>query len=178
MAVSMSVAMMTALIMQGVIGDLSLKLERKTKDAILMIVLGMAFFLNIITINLSLSIIDELVILGCIILGVGAFFYILSIFTLHRKNTSKIVDNGLYGIIRHPMYFGAIVMFFSHIFLSQSWIVVFGTIVAIVCCYMIILSDEEQCIEKFSDDYRHYMEKVPRLNIVLGIIRTLQHRSD
>lgn len=76
------------------------------------------------------------------------------------------------------MYFGAIMMFFSHIFFSQSWIVVFSTIVAIVCCYMIILSDDEQCIEKFSDDYRHYMEKVPRLNIVLGIIRMLQHRSD
>lgn len=52
MAVSMSVAMITALIMQGVIGDLILKLKRKTTDTILMIVLGIAFFLNIYILSL------------------------------------------------------------------------------------------------------------------------------
>ena len=152
-------------------------MRQKTKDNILMFIIGVAFFLNIIAINLFPSIIEELVAVGYTIFGIGAVFYILSVFTLRRKGVSRIVDSGIYGIVRHPMYLGAIIMFFSHIFLSQSWIVAIGTIVAIVCCYLIILSDEEQNIQKFGDDYRQYMKKVPRINLVLGVMRLLQRRK-
>jgi protein-S-isoprenylcysteine O-methyltransferase Ste14 len=149
----------------------------ETRDNILMIILGIAFFLNIVAINLFPPTIEELVDVGWIIFGVGAFFYVLSVFTLRRKGVSNIVDSGVYGIIRHPMYLGAMLMFFSHIFLGQNWIVAIGTIVAIACCYLIILSGDQRNIEKFGDDYRHYMEKVPRMNPLLGIIRLLQRRK-
>jgi hypothetical protein len=68
-------------------------------------------------------------------------------------------------------------MFFSHFFLGQNWMVAIGTIVAIVCCYLIILSGDQRNIEKFGDDYRHYIEKVPRINLLLGIIRLLRRRK-
>jgi len=151
-------------------------MKRETKDNILMIILGVTFFLNIIAINLFPSIIEELVAVGYTILGIGAVFYVLSVLTLRRKGVSRIVDSGIYGIVRHPMYLGATIMFFSHIFLSQSWIVAIGTIVAIVCCYLIILSGDARNIEKFGDDYKRYMQKVPRINFVLGIVRLLRNR--
>jgi len=153
-------------------------MKRETKDTILMIILGVTFFLNIIAIYLFPSIIEELVAVGYTILGIGAVFYVLSVLTLRRKGVSRIVDSGIYGIVRHPMYLGAIIMFFSHIFLSQSWIVAIGTIVAIVCCYLIILSGDEGNIEKFGDDYKRYMRKVPRTNFVLGIIRLLRQKKE
>ena len=153
-------------------------MRRKTKDNILMIVIGVVVFLNIIAINLFPPIIEELVAVGYTILGIGAVFYVLSVLTLRKKGVSRIVDSGIYGIVRHPMYLGAIVMFFSHIFLSQSWIVAIGTIVAIVCCYLIILSGDERNIEKFGDDYKRYMQKVPRMNLILGIIRLLQQKKE
>ncbi len=149
-------------------------MRRETRDNILMILLGIAFFLNIIAINLFPPAIGELVNVGWIIFGVGAFFYILSVFTLRRKGVSKIVDSGVYGIVRHPMYLGAMLMFFSHIFLGQNWMVAIGTIVAIACCYLIIMSGDQRNIEKFGDDYRHYMEKVPRINLLVGAIRLLR----
>lgn len=149
----------------------------ETRNNILMIILGIAFFLNIVAINLFPPTIEELVDVGWIIFGVGAFFYVLSVFTLRRKGVSNIVDSGVYGIVRHPMYLGAMLMFFSHIFLGQNWIVAIGTIVAIACCYLIILSGDQRNIEKFGDDYRHYMEKVPRMNLLLGIVRLLQRRK-
>jgi len=152
-------------------------MTRQTKDNILMTILGVTFFLNIIAINLFPSIIEELVAVGYTIFGIGAVFYILSVFTLRKKGISRIIDSGIYGIVRHPMYLGAIIMFFSHFFLGQNWVVAIGTIVAIVCCYLIILSDDEQNIEKFGDDYRRYMKKVPRINLVLGVMRLLQHRK-
>jgi protein-S-isoprenylcysteine O-methyltransferase Ste14 len=157
-------------------GKGSENMRRKTKDNILMIILGITFFVNIIAINLSVPIIEELAVVGWIIFGVGALFYVLSVFTLHRKGVSNIVDSGIYGIVRHPMYLGAMLMFFSHVFLGQNWIVAIGTIVAIACCYLIILSGDQQNIEKFGDDYKRYMEKIPRMNFVAGVIRLLRRR--
>jgi protein-S-isoprenylcysteine O-methyltransferase Ste14 len=152
-------------------------MRRETKDNILMILLGIAFFMNIIAINLFPPTIEEMVDVGWIIFGVGAFLYVLSVFTLRRKGVSSIVESGIYGIVRHPMYLGAMVMFFSHIFLGQNWIVAIGTIVAIVCCYLIILSGDQRNIEKFGDDYKRYMQKVPRMNFALGVIRLLRRRN-
>ena len=152
-------------------------MKRETKDTILMIILGVTFFLNIIAIYLFPSIIEELVAVGYTILGIGAVFYVLSVLTLRRKGVSRIVDSGIYGIVRHPLYLGAMTMFFSHIFLGQNLIVVIGTIVALVCCYLIILSGDERNIEKFGDDYKRYMQKVPRINFVLGVIQLLERRK-
>ena len=142
-----------------------------------MIILGAAFFLNIVVINLFPPIIEELVALGYAIFGIGAAFYILSVFTLRRKGVSRIVDSGIYGVVRHPMYLGAIIMFFSHFFLGQNWIVAIGTFTAIVCCCLIILSDEDHNIQKYGDDYKRYMSRVPRLNLVVGVIRLLRRRK-
>jgi len=153
-------------------------MKRATKDNILMIILGVTFFLNIIAINLFPPIIEELVAVGYTILGIGAVFYVLSVLTLRRKGVSSIVDNGIYGIVRHPLYLGAMTMFFSHIFLGQNLIVAIGTIVALVCCYLIILSDEEKNLEKFGDDYKRYMKKVPRTNLLLGLTRLLRRKRE
>jgi protein-S-isoprenylcysteine O-methyltransferase Ste14 len=153
-------------------------MRRETKDKILMVVLGIAFFLNIIAINLFPLNIEELVVAGYTIFGIGALLYILSVLTLRKKGVSNIVDSGIYGVIRHPMYLGAMIMFFSHIFLGQNWIVAIGTTVALACCYLIILSDEEQNLEKYGDDYKLYMQKVPRIDFVLGIIRLLRRKRE
>jgi len=153
-------------------------MRRETRDKILMIILGIAFFLNITAINLFPAISEELVVVGYTIFGTGAFLYILSAFTLRGKGISNIVDSGIYGVVRHQLYLGVMTMFFSHIFLGQNWIVVISTIVALVCCYLIILSDEEKSLEKFGYDYKRYMEKTPRINFVLGIIRLLQRRRE
>jgi len=151
-------------------------LRRGRKENVLMIILGAAFFLNIIVINFFPPIIEELVVLGYVIFGIGAAFYILSVLTLYKKGVSRIVDSGIYGIVRHPMYLGAIIMFFSHFFLGQNWIVAIGTITAIVCCSLIILSDEDHNLQKYEDDYERYMKKVPRINFILGIIRLLRKK--
>ena len=152
-------------------------MKQEAKDNILMVILGITFFLNIIMMNLFPPTIEELVVAGYTILGIGALFFILSVYTLRRKGTSNVVDSGIYSIVRHPMYLGGMVMFFSHIFLGQNWIVAISTIVGIVCCYLIILSADQRNIEKFGDDYKLYMQKVPRANFLLGIIWLLGRRK-
>ena len=67
-------------------------------------------------------------------------------------------------------------MFFSHILLGQNWIVATSTIIGIACCYLIILSEDQRNIEKFGDEYRLYMQSVPRMNLLLGIVKSLIRR--
>jgi len=161
----------------GKIGEENVEYMARKKDNVLMVILGIAFFLNIIVMNLFPTTIEELVLVGYTILGIGALFFVLSVFTLSRKGTSNVVDSGIYGVVRHPMYLGGIVMFFSHILLGQNWIVAISTIVGIVCCYLIILSEDQRNIEKFGDEYILYMQSVPRVNLLLGVIRLQRHRK-
>lgn len=66
-------------------------MRQKTKDNILMVILGITFFLNIIAMNIFPPIIKGLIIIGWVILGIGALFVVLSIVTLRRNGDRKSV---------------------------------------------------------------------------------------
>ena len=135
-------------------------MNREKKDNLLMIILGITFFMNIFGINFFLPpTIRELVAVGWIIFVFGASFFVLSVITLRRKGVSKIVDSGVYSIVRHPMYLGAMMMFLSQIFLGQNWIVVIGGVVAIVCCYLIIISGDDRSITGACDRWKRTVHR-------------------
>lgn len=153
-------------------------MRREVKNSILMGAVGVSLFLNIIAINFfSHPTVKELTFAGWIMLGIGALLYVLSVILLRRKGVNSIVSSGIYGVIRHPMYLGVMAIFFSHIFFGQNWTVAASAIVAFCCCYLTVLSDEQRNIEKFGDDYKHYMRKVPRMNIMIGVVRLLLCRE-
>ncbi len=142
-----------------------------------MVILGMAFFLNMVAINLFPPITGELIVIGYILLGFGGLLFVLSVVTLRRQGTGNVIDNGIYGIVRHPMYLGGMLMFFSHVFFCQNWMVLISTIAAIICCYLLIHSADQRNIEKFGDEYKYYMQKVPRMNLLLGTLQMAQRRK-
>ena len=152
-------------------------MRRETKDNILMIIIGIVFFLNMLLLQFAVPVIEELIVLGWIVLGIGALFVVLSMLTLRGKGTSKVTDSGVYGVVRHPMYLGGLVMFFSHIFFGQNWMTAVNTVIGVVCCYFIILSGDQRNIEKFGDEYKGYMQKVPRMNFFAGIFRLVRRRK-
>jgi len=59
----------------------------------------------------------------------------------------------------------------ENIFIGQNWIVVISTVVAIICCYLIIQSEEKKNLEKLDNEYEDYKKKVPKLNFLLDIIK-------
>ena len=114
--------------------------------------------------------------LAWILLGFGVVLVVLSIATLASNRNVGLIEWGIYGIVRHPMYLGAIVLFISWIFFLPHWTIVLISSVNIAIVYLFILQGERQNITKFGNTYRRYMENVPRINLLAGLIRRLQSK--
>jgi len=92
--------------------------------------------------------------------------------------TSVLVDSGIYAIVRHPMYLSFILLTISLILISQHWLSLIFGIPIVIYFYLSMGREERSSIEKFGDDYKRYMKRVPRMNLILGIIRLLRQREN
>ena len=90
-------------------------------------------------------------------------------------HTTKLVDTGIYSIVRHPQYVTFIMFAIAGMLLFQHWIAIMLGIPIIPLTYIDLINADKDAIKKFGDDYKQYMQKVPRANFILGIIRHL-HR--
>jgi protein-S-isoprenylcysteine O-methyltransferase Ste14 len=93
-------------------------------------------------------------------------------------HTTVVVDSGIYAVVRHPQYLGFILFILALVLMSQHWLSVFSGVVGSALFYKDVLREEQMSIEKFGDDYKRYMRKVPRMNLLLGIIRLRRMRED
>jgi protein-S-isoprenylcysteine O-methyltransferase Ste14 len=117
----------------------------------------------------------------------GMVFGMLPIIELRRKggvktgksyvHTTKLVDTGIYSIVRHPQYVTFILWAIAGMLLFQHWIIILLGVPIILLTYIDLLRADKDAIEKFEDDYKAYMKRVPRANFLLGIIRHLRHRT-
>lgn len=87
-------------------------------------------------------------------------------------HTTRLVDSGIYAVVRHPQYLGGILaLFLTTLFLYPHWLFVVLGVPGVLVLYFSTISEEKRLTERFGDEYMDYMERVPRMNIVLGIIR-------
>ncbi len=124
---------------------------------------------------------------GWLLLAFSIFIILLAGYEFRKKggapkgesivHTTVVVDSGVYAAVRHPQYFGFILFVFALVLMSQHWLSIFSGVVGSALFYLDILREEQMSIVKFGDEYKRYMQKVPRMNIVLGIIRLLKHRT-
>ena len=79
--------------------------------------------------------------------------------TIRVEEGQKVVDTGLYGIVRHPMYMATILLFMAMPVVLGSWyaLVVFAVYPALI---VVRLKDEEALLRRELDGYEDYMKKV------------------
>ena len=92
-------------------------------------------------------------------------------------HTTKLVDTGIYSIVRHPQYVTFILFAIAGMFLFQHWIIILLGIPIFPLTYLDLIKADKEALEKFGDDYEAYMKKVPRANFLLGIIRRLRRNE-
>ena len=89
--------------------------------------------------------------------------------------TTRLVDSGLYAVIRHPQYLSFLLVNLALILISQQWAVALLGVPAIAFVWMAILPGaDREGLEKFGANYQRYMQSVPRANFIAGIIRLLR----
>ncbi len=118
----------------------------------------------------------------------GAIFGVLPIIIFRRKGgvakgdsymkTTVLVDTGIYAIVRHPQGGTAwLLINLSVMLIAQHWSSVLLGLVSLVLVYADTFKTDQSCIEKFGEEYRRYMERVPRVNFAVGILRLLRRRK-
>lgn len=79
--------------------------------------------------------------------------------TVEVSENQKVVDTGLYGLVRHPMYTSTIFLFLSMPLVLDS---ILSFIVMLIYPIIIIfrIKNEEKVLENELDGYKEYKEKV------------------
>jgi protein-S-isoprenylcysteine O-methyltransferase Ste14 len=90
-------------------------------------------------------------------------------------HTRRLVDTGIYAVVRHPQYLGGILsIFVATLLFYPHWLFAILGILGTVILYWSTKEEERYLIERFGNDYRAYMRRVPRMNLILGIIRLIK----
>ena len=92
-------------------------------------------------------------------------------------HTTEFVDTSLYAVCRHPQYVGGMLFNLSLMLLAQHWLIIGMGLISAVLIYLGICDADEDGIEKFGDEYRLYMQRVPRANFLMGLIRLKAQRT-
>ena len=79
--------------------------------------------------------------------------------TIKVTDNQKIIDSGLYGLVRHPMYLITIILFLAIPFILGS---IFSFFIFLMYPFIIIkrINNEEKVLEKELSGYKEYQKKV------------------
>lgn len=78
--------------------------------------------------------------------------------TSGTRKEHKLVTNGIYRYIRHPLYTLGSSMFVSFGMMADNWFIALLGILAFIAMAIRTPKEEANLIEKFGDEYRQYMK--------------------
>jgi len=83
-----------------------------------------------------------------------------------RLETNRLVTSGIYGCMRHPMFFGLILLPPGLAFLlgSPTFILYIAPLEMLFIVFMVIVFEERELRHKFADSYKDYARKVPAIS--------------
>ena len=93
-------------------------------------------------------------------------------------STTRLVDTGIYGVVRHPQYLGGIfAVFMTTLLWYPHWLFLVLGVTGIAVVYLGSREEDQRLIQQFGDEYIHYIQKVPSMNLLAGVIRLLRRRK-
>lgn len=94
-------------------------------------------------------------------------------------HTTRLVDTGIYSVVRHPQYTGGIYgIFITTLLWYPHWLFALLGVIGVALLYFSVRAEDKFLIEKFGDEYRTYMEQVPGMNIFAGILRRIRSKKE
>jgi protein-S-isoprenylcysteine O-methyltransferase Ste14 len=78
------------------------------------------------------------------------------------KKDTVLVTTGLYGFVRHPIYLGAIIFLAALALVAANLLILLPTLALLTLLYASIDEEEAMLIDRFGDEYREYVKRIPR----------------
>lgn len=115
------------------------------------------------------------VVAGLILLAAGTLLHIrtASLLTFRgiigmpeiaEPHRSKLVDKGPFSIVRHPTYLAHTMMFLGVFLFTGAIATALLTLADFIVVNVIIIPyEEKELLERLGQDYKNYMERVPRI---------------
>ena len=109
---------------------------------------------------------------GLFIMVSGMFIRSISMLTLRRFYTrtlmtlddQKVLEKGIYKIIRHPGYLGTILIWCaSGLAMSNIIVFIFSTLLILLTYHYRIIAEEKMLLVQFGESYTKYMKRTWRL---------------
>jgi protein-S-isoprenylcysteine O-methyltransferase Ste14 len=126
---------------------------------------------------------DTVANIGWGVLVLSAIFGWLPIFTFRARGgvakgesyiqTTKLVTGGIYAVVRHPQFLAGMLINVALPLITQHWLIAVLGVPPFVLMCLDARTADLNAIKKFGEDYQRYMERVPRLNFLVGIVRLL-----
>jgi protein-S-isoprenylcysteine O-methyltransferase Ste14 len=92
-------------------------------------------------------------------------------------HTNAVADSGPYALVRHPQYLGYMLLAAGFSLLSQHWLAYLLAAVGVACFYTHAIQEEAYCLKQLGEPYQQYLRRVPRFNVVKGIVRVLRGKE-
>ena len=81
---------------------------------------------------------------------------------LATSSVDKPVTKGVYRFSRNPMYIGEFFVYLGIAMLCISWIFLLVVIDYAALSYVLVKSEEQECINKYGDSFQEYLDRIPR----------------
>ena len=147
--------------------------EKETEQKAVLMLSGLMFLLGFLAAGLNfrykwIEVPNWVVIVGSVLFVIAYILYA----EVMRENTylsrtievqegQKVIDTGMYGIVRHPMYAVTILLFLS-IPLILGSVISFVIFLFYPIIIVLRIKNEEKVLEKDLKGYKEYKEKVKR----------------
>jgi protein-S-isoprenylcysteine O-methyltransferase Ste14 len=92
-------------------------------------------------------------------------------------HTTEFVDSSLYAICRHPQYVAGILFNIALVLLAQHWLIIGMGLISATLIYLDIREADEEGVNKFGVEYELYIQRVPRMNFILGLLQLIRMQN-
>jgi protein-S-isoprenylcysteine O-methyltransferase Ste14 len=145
--------------------------EKQREQNLVVKLSGVMFLIGFIVAGLDFrfqwSTLPKGVVLGAVVVFLVAYILYAEVLrentylsrTIEVQENQKVIDTGLYGIVRHPMYSATVLLFLSMPLVLGS---IYSFVIFLVYPLLIVkrLKSEEEFLEKELAGYREYKRKV------------------
>ena len=145
--------------------------EKQSEQKEVIVISGLMFLIGFIVAGLNfrfnwLQLPNYLVILGSVVFIISYIIYAevlrenaFLLRTIEVEEGQKLVDTGLYGVVRHPMYAATIFLFLSMPLILGS---LYSFVIFLIYPFIISkrIKNEEKVLEENLKGYKEYKEKV------------------